>query len=271
MVAFGLIRKVEQIDQTSASKFAFVKFQGSDIPVMLKARLGTHSGVVKSLFHPYHVTIDATHVSEITDDIIMNSVKAASGTKLNVLETTTTTSSQSSLHRGDGMNTRTTATKGQIVQKPASEGSAIKFLDEQAIRDSIKEVRKDNIDPRIDWTLVGYEGGKGNTLTLLGKGAGGLDEMLPLLSDGIVAYALLRRTERIDQTDAVKFVFIEWLGENIDRMHKARLSTYSGAINALFHPWHVDLRQVSHLRELSNEHINNKIQETSGTKSKVRN
>lgn len=49
IVAYGLIRKTEQIDQTSASKFAFIKFQGSNIPVMLKARLGTHSGVVTSL------------------------------------------------------------------------------------------------------------------------------------------------------------------------------------------------------------------------------
>jgi hypothetical protein len=49
MVGYGLLRKTEQIDQTEAVKFVFIKFQGSSIPVMLKARLGTHQGVVTSL------------------------------------------------------------------------------------------------------------------------------------------------------------------------------------------------------------------------------
>jgi len=240
---------------------------------MLKARLATHQGVVTSLLSPYHVTIDATRMEEISDEIIMTQIKSASGTKVNVREGPTSGPPQTSLHKGDNMNTRTTPSKATpgAVPKTNVETSSIKFTDEQSVRDAIKEVRKDNIDPRTDWCLVGYEGGKGNTLTLLGKGAGGLNDVLPLLNDKIVAYGLLRRTERIDQTDAVKFVFIEWIGENIDRMHKARLSTYSGSVNSLFHPWHVDLRQVSHLDDLTEEKINTRVQENSGTKSKVRN
>lgn len=35
---------------------------------------------------PYHVTLDVTQKSEISDDIIMNLINAASGTKVNVLE-----------------------------------------------------------------------------------------------------------------------------------------------------------------------------------------
>lgn len=120
---------------------------------------------------------------------------------------------------------------------------------------------------------MGYQGGKGNTLMTLGKGSGSLEELgirsfthpshctpsiydckvsgwiitlpiylsiysptylVPLLSDNIVAYGLLRKTDKIDESLTIKFVFINWVGENIDRMHRARLGTYQGAVRELF-------------------------------------
>jgi len=274
MVAYGLIRKVEEIDQTKADKFAFIKFQGPNIPVMLKARLGTHMGTITSILSPYHVTLDVTSPDEISDDVIMNLIQSASGTKVHVLaDNNNSAPKQTSLNKAGNLNLKTTtSTKSAPGSVPKSnETSSVKFNDEQAIRDAIKEVRKDNVDNRTDWVVVGFEGGKGNTLILLGKGAGGVSDFLHHLQDNVVAYALVRKVDRIDQTDAVKFVFIEWIGENIDRMHKARLSTYSGSVNSLFAPWHVDLRQTSHLNELSDDIIRTRIQENVGTKSKVKN
>jgi hypothetical protein len=79
---------------------------------------------------------------------------------------------------------------------------AIKFADEQQLRNEIKEVRSDNVD--TDWyikieililllmilqlyrCLCGYEGGKGNTIISLGKGNGGLDELLSHLKVNII-------------------------------------------------------------------------------------
>jgi UDP-N-acetylglucosamine:LPS N-acetylglucosamine transferase len=51
MVGYGLVKMIEQIDETKATKFAFIKFQGNDIPRMLKARLGTHMGKITEVFH----------------------------------------------------------------------------------------------------------------------------------------------------------------------------------------------------------------------------
>jgi hypothetical protein len=52
---------------------------------MHRANLGIHSGAVQQLFHPYHVDIQPTHPGEITDDIIMQKIRNASGTAVHVL------------------------------------------------------------------------------------------------------------------------------------------------------------------------------------------
>lgn len=65
MVGYGLIRKIEKIDErlffiqylkkikyfSETIKFAFIRFVGDNIPRMLKARLGTHFGTITKFFH----------------------------------------------------------------------------------------------------------------------------------------------------------------------------------------------------------------------------
>ena len=82
--------------------------------------------------------------------------------------------------------------------------------------------------------LVGYEGKKGDTLVSLGKGNGGVDELVALLEDDMVGYGLVRKIEKFDESLTVKFAHVVFIGENINRMHRARLGTHKGAINALF-------------------------------------
>jgi hypothetical protein len=58
--------------------------------------------------------------------------------------------------------------------------------------------------------------------------------LLFIVQDEIVAYGLLRRTNQFDESLTVKFVFVYWVGEKIDRMHRARLGTHKGAIEEFF-------------------------------------
>lgn len=85
VVMYGLIRMVEMIDSTEAIKFCFVDWRGDNINRMQRANLGIHSGAVQQLFHPYHVDIQPTNLSEITEEIIMQKIKNASGTAVHVL------------------------------------------------------------------------------------------------------------------------------------------------------------------------------------------
>jgi len=266
IVGYIIIRKTEKIDVTEAIKFAFIRFVGDNVPRMLKARLGTHFGKITEFFSPYHVSLDVTQKSEISDEIIMKSISSASGTKINVLEDNQRQQSSQSVVSGQRVPQKATSGKTSIPAVPKSQGeSVIKFANKDDITKAIKDVRADV----NNWVLVGYENKKGNTLVLLGTGTGGVTEMIELLTDDISAYGLVRKVDKIDESLTVKFAFISWMGESTDRMHKARLGTYSGAVKELFVPYHVDINTSSN-SELTDEIILKLIQENSGSRSKVK-
>jgi len=277
VVAYGLARKVEQIDKTEAVKFVFIRFVGNNINRMLKARLGTHFGTITAFFNPYHVSIDITEPNEVSDEIIMRKITFASGTRVHVLDQHQSYSQQqrgaqlsSSGSSGNLMSAPRVAPSTKLPAVPktiASTSQAIQLRNEDEIKANIKDVRNDASE--TDWCLVGYEGGKGNALISLAKGTGGIAAILEHLQDNIVVYGLVRKEERIDKSITVKFAHIVWIGDNIDRMHRARLGTHKGAVQALFLPYHVDIT-VSQKSELSDEVIVQKIAEASGTAKKVK-
>jgi len=269
IVVYGLIRKVEQIDDTQATKFAFIKFQGENIPRMLRARIGTHMGEITEFFSPFHVTLDVTHKNELSDDIVLNTIKNASGTRVHVLadEQTQKTVPIAKGTTGPPIGKSSNTVKVPTVPKNLSQEQTIKFVDEEKVRADIKDVRNDNTD--TNWVLVGYEGKKGNTLVSLGKGSGGINELVQLLENDMVGYGLVRKTEQIDESLTVKFVHVVFIGEEINRMHKARLGTHKGAVNSLFAPYHVDV-EATVKSELSDAILMKKIQEASGTAQKVK-
>lgn len=90
-------------------------------------------------------------------------------------------------------------------------------------QDALKELRAGD----VNWILYTQNA---NTVSLKGKGTGGVDELVEQLDDASVGYGLVRLIERVDESDTVKFAFINWTGDNIPRMFRARLGTYSGAV-----------------------------------------
>jgi hypothetical protein len=175
------------------------------------------------------VSIDATETSEITDEIIMRTITNASGTSVHVV---TDRVAATSLASSSNFGPRSvTTTKAPVVPKTiAATNQAIQLKDEEGIKNDIRDVRSG----AADYVVVGYEGGKGNVLVSLAKGTGGVAALLDHLNDKIVAYALVRKNEKIDESITTKFAHIAFIGENIDRMHRARLGTHKGAVQALF-------------------------------------
>lgn len=62
-------------------KFCYVKWQGEKVAVMHKAGLSTIKGEMDTLFHPWHVDVEATNKDEISDEIIVDKIGKTSGTK----------------------------------------------------------------------------------------------------------------------------------------------------------------------------------------------
>jgi len=269
IVCYVLVRKIEQIDQTEAVKFVYIRWVGAGIPMLQKAKLASHSGAVSQYFAPIHTTLDAPELSEVTDENVMALVKKASGTYQHVIEGkkggggSAAPSYSKAPRSGGAASSGGPKTHGGAVQTVEA---IINFEDEAGIRAAIKAVRSDN-DPTT-WAFITYTADKSKTLKLLASGTGNLDELKSYLSDRIIAYGLYRTTSLVDASTTTKFVFCDWRGENIQRMQLAVLGTHSGAVKEIFTPYHVDIL-ASHEDEITEDLIQEKIKHVAGTASYV--
>jgi hypothetical protein len=263
IVAHGLLRVTEKFDNSITVKFVYINWVGESIHRMLRARLGTHSGAIKELITPYHVNVDATNLSEISEEIVTRTVSKASGTAVHVLATQKGGSSSPSANF-KGSSSPAGAVKG-VSGVPKSTDN-VKFGDEGGIRKAIQDVRSDAT--ATNWVLLTYDGPNSNTIVLAGSGDGGSEELISRLKDDNVGYGLVRQQEKYDDSVRVMFAYVNWVGENIPRMQKARLGTHTGAVKGLLAPYHADIDATNH-SEISPESITSTIRLTMGTETRV--
>jgi len=278
VAGYGLVRKTETIDDSETIKFAYIVFLGDQVDRRLKSKLSTFAGEVEKVFSPHHVTIEANTKNELSDEIIVETIAKASGTKSHVLKETIHTRPV----------TKTTATKPKepapvssepkvnikIEKKPKEVkkfepeqgGDGPQFDNIDAINEAIADVRNDETNTK--WMMCGITPDSGNKVTLLSKGEGEIDEMLPLLDEKNVCYGLIRRTLQIDDSLTIKFVMFSWTGDNIPRMLRAKLGIYAGHLQRLLEPYHCDLSATNH-SEFTEDIIQNLIATYSGKKSHI--
>lgn len=159
--------------------------------------------------------------------------------------------------------------KEPAAEQKKSEGGArakdvLYFNEEEACREAIAEVRSDASETQ--WVVFGAEKPTGGA-RMLGKGVE-LADMYALLTDTVVAWVLLRRSLLIDESETTKFVFINWIGERIPRMLRARLGTWSGVVQQFMEPYHVDINASTH-DEVTEDVITSAIQSAAGVKDHV--
>jgi len=280
---YGLVRKIERFELTDTVKFAFITYIGADVPVMLRGRLNAYSSMIDDVFSPYHVVVHAEVPSELSDKIIVDAIAAASGTADHVLDAAPVSEAppvesapapipeekpkpKPQPKPQPKKSTPPTSPRTAEPKKASGERprDALYFNEEDACRAAIAEVRNDAC-PTV-WAIFGTDKATGGA-RLLGKGVES-SEMYSLLTDKVVAWVLLRRTLMIDDSETTKFVFINWIGDNIPRMLRARLGTWSGVVQEFLQPYHVDIN-ASSLDEITEEILMNTIEEAAGTKDHV--
>jgi len=270
--SYGLVRVTDKIDDSVTVKFVFIVWVGEKVPFLKKAQITTHKGSITSLVGQYHNDLQASDLSELTEELILSKVTAASGTASHVrasastANTSSPTSSSPTQITTSYRATQSTTPKSVNTTKTPGVGAAattsvVQFVNEDDIRAAIKQLRADN-DPS-DWLLLGYEGNT-NKLNLVGRGASGLEELIALLKEDQIFYGLYRTTDTIDNTVAVKFVLIIWVGEKVPIIRKARIATHKGDITSFVGQYHVDLN-CSNLHEISEEIVHDLVQRASGT------
>jgi len=272
---YGLVRVQDVVDQSVTVKFVFICWCGEKVPFMQKAKMTTHKGSIVNLVGQYHNAINCSNLNELSDEIIISKVKDASGTSVRVKESATSSPSASSTpsptspsgtarHAATGKSTNTTKQPG--VPQAAT---IVQWIDEEATRSALKRVRADNDE--TDWVLIGYDPPVGNStkLKLVGSGQNGIEELISHLQDDQVLYGLYRTTDTIDNTVAVKFVLVLWVGEKVPVTRKARIITHKGEVTAFIGQYHADLSASNH-SEINEDIVRDLVQRVGGTASHVK-
>jgi hypothetical protein len=264
-VFYGLLRVTDKIDNSVTVKFVFIVWCGEKVPFVQKAKVTTHKGSISKLIGQYHNDLNCSNLDELSEDIIMRKVRDASGTSVHVKHNAGGGESSPASSTKTAAAPRAAASKSGGTKGPSNvpTTSVVQFVDEDSIRSAIKAVRSDNDE--TDWVLLGYEG-TGNTtkIALLSQGSGGLDELIALLKPDQVLYGLYRTTDTVDNTVAVKFVLILWVGESVAVTRKARIVTHKGEILSLIGQYHVDC-SASNLDEINDDIISSLVKKASGT------
>ena len=60
------------------SKYIFVKYLPEGVPTMKRARAGGHKGAIKQVIDA-HIDVEIEHASELTEDVIIQKLRAAGG------------------------------------------------------------------------------------------------------------------------------------------------------------------------------------------------
>ena len=118
---------------------------------------------------------------------------------------------------------------------------AIDIVDEGALKEAIAKVR-DNDQPGFDFCLADFDTlGKKPALKLKEVGGGGLDALKAALAADSFNYGIVRITETIDATEAVKFCYVKSQPEATPFRQKGKLGLLAGAVSAVFAPYHGDV------------------------------
>ncbi len=195
-VYYGIVRIIQQIDNSITTKFAFVHYIGPDVKPTARAKISTHKGTVSKIFQPYHVELVTSDLDELNSDGLWQLITAASGTRSNVLD------KEGSRHTA---NTQTTPNRASVRTNTGNTGG-LEFKNADSLRDVIQDVRNDGT--ATNWMLLSYDGDSKTVLDLVGSGTGGADELASLIKDNKVYYGLVRSEEVIDQSTTVKFAYV---------------------------------------------------------------
>jgi hypothetical protein len=107
-----------------------------------------------------------------------------------------------------------------------------------------------------------------DTLGMVGTGSGDVDEAVASLEADNVNFIYQRIIDRVDKTDAVKFVFVKIQPESVSAIKKGQINTKKGAIDAFFQPAHVSYQAAS-AAEVTADIVRAKVQAAAGTKNNV--
>jgi Cofilin/tropomyosin-type actin-binding protein len=137
--------------------------------------------------------------------------------------------------------------------------------DDPAIADTWAELTKE--EGNANWLFLSHKAGSKSELEVLGSGNGGINEMRGALDEGKVGFGVIKVVGVDDKATTksrrFKYVFVTFIGNNVNVLTKARVSIQKGQVTPLFHgvQVYVDIQGAD---ELTQELIANKLTASGG-------
>ncbi|KAM9971993.1 hypothetical protein ACTFIW_011983 [Dictyostelium discoideum] len=267
-MVYAILRVVDHVDGIPTNRFVYITFIGDNVKAIEKAKYSVNKTSVTKLLGHYNVEIIASLKSELSETEIMNKIQDASGSRNRSGDSTATTQKNSSSSSSTTSSTPSNVTKTSGTTS-GSKGPAVNtksvgltFNNESELKQIVEQV-KTSSDP-INWMLIGYEDKE--RLGLVGKGTGGLQELVSHLKDQNVNYGIVATTDVIDGIVQPKHAQITFVGVSVSPMVKGRLTTHRGKIDEFFSPIHVSLFSENPSQDLTDEILAQKVQQLKGMK-----
>lgn len=254
LIQFGLVRVSDTIDGHTTIKFVFVMWVGEKVKFFQKAQISPHKGEIQVFVGQHHTDVYAEKLDEITEEIIMTKVTDASGSGTRVLTDGHPGHRAAPIARADGgSQSRVSSTKGQEFG----------FEDENAAREAIASVRSG----ANNWAVLEFREGT-STVGVAGQGTDGIQGLTSTLTPNSVSFGLLRVEDIIDEHTTIKFVLINWVGDQVPGVRKAKLTTSKGRVVDFIGQHHNSIN-TSDLADLTLDEIMSKVRDASGSGNRV--
>jgi hypothetical protein len=144
--------------------------------------------------------------------------------------------------------------------------TSVSVFDEERFQNAIADVRADSVE--TTWALFAHHESSPNVIECVGDGSGDMRDMVDLMDDAQFMYCLVRLEQAFDMSTTVKFAYVILGGKDVLFVRRGKFGVVQGAIEGLFSPYHITV-EVDTKDDITQELIETKLQETSGTKSKV--
>ena len=228
-VAYGLVRRsfiFEQAGGVKAEtiKFVFISWFPPTVPLQRKMKVGPVDGAVKKAFHPFHDQIDASDKSELTEAILTTLLENLMGKRDNTgVEVVAKVEKKFFRSFVGGMDGKT---------------QSMEFVDEAAVMSAISSVRDDSCE--TEWIIVSFNMSEKKPRLELKCVGVGFDAFKASLDEAAFNYGILRTSEVIDATTAIKFAYVRSHPEGTPFRMKGKLGLLAGAVAGVFSPYHGD-------------------------------
>ncbi|KAL1917582.1 uncharacterized protein VTP21DRAFT_3975 [Calcarisporiella thermophila] len=127
------------------------------------------------------------------------------------------------------------------------------LVGDPAISEAYEEVRSDKTE--TNWLLLEFAPTKPDRLIVAGTGTGGLKELVTKLRDDQAAFGYVRMNFANDEySQRVKFVLINWCGQSVGVMRKAKLSIQTSEVKHVLRSFHIEV-PASHAEDLDEKDI----------------